>query len=259
MFSDAEKMPFQSYGKYYDIIYADKDYEKECDFLEQIFKRYSKSMPKTILDAGCGTGGHAVPLAKRGYEVTGIDASKVMINMAKAKAQEIGVNINFHLMDLRGLKLKRKFDACVCMFAVMNYLTGNQDIQKTLFNVRMHLKKDSLFVFDFWYGPAVLTILPSARMKIAEKDGLRVIRYAEPYLDTLHQKCEVNYHMIVSKGDQILDELNEKHQIRLLFPEEIKHYLNEEGFKLLKLCTFLDLENEPNEQVWNATAISRVS
>ena len=86
---------FRSYGKYYDIIYADKDYEKECDFLEEIFRNYSKIIPKTILDGGCGTGGHAIPLAERGYEVTGIDLSEEMINIAKEKASKTGVNIDF--------------------------------------------------------------------------------------------------------------------------------------------------------------------
>lgn len=258
MFSDAEKMPFQSYGKYYDIIYADKDYQKECDFLEQIFENYATSVPKTILDAGCGTGGHAILLAKRGYEVTGIDASDVMISIAKEKAQKKGVKIDFHSMDLRRLQLGKKFDACVSMFAVIDYFTRNQDIQKVLSNIGMHLANGSLFIFDFWYGPAVLTILPSGRKKAVEKEGLRVIRFAEPRLDALHHICEVNYHIIATKGDLILDEVKEKHLVRFFFPEEIKHYLEERGFKLLKFCSFLNLDKEPNESVWNATAISRV-
>ena len=248
---------FQSYGKYYDIIYADKDYEKECDFLEEIFRRYSKSVPKTILDVGCGTGGHAILLARRGYEVAGIDASEIMIGIAKEKASKSRVNVDFYVMDLRELGLNKKFDACICMFAVMDYLTDNQDIQKALLSVRKHLENGSLFVFDFWYGPAVLTILPSTRMKTIEKNGMRVIRFATPHLDTLHHLCVVNYHLIATRKNQIIDEVKEKHRVRFFFPEEIKHYLEENSFKLLKLCPFLDLNAEPSEGVWNATAISQ--
>lgn len=248
---------FQSYGKYYDVIYADKDYENECDFLEDIFRRYSKPQLKTIIDAGCGTGGHAIPLARRGYQVTGIDASETMIDIAKEKAGRNEVNVDFYVMDLRELGLNKKFDACICMFAVMDYLADNQDIQKTLLNIRKQLKSASLLVFDFWYGPAVLTILPSARMKIAEANGIRVTRFAKPHLDTLHHLCVVDYHIIATKGNQIIDEVREEHKVRFFFPEEIKHYLEENGFKLLKLCPFLDIDADPSEEVWNATAICR--
>ena len=248
---------FLAYGEYYDILYADKDYERECDFLEDVFRRYSKSEIKTILDAGCGTGGHALFLAKRGYEVTGIDASEVMISIAKEKARRNKTNVDFHVMDLRELQLNKRFDACICMFAVMDYLIENRHIQKALSNIRKHLKDGSLFTFDFWYGPAVLSILPSERVKIMEKGGIRVIRFAEPHLDVLHHICKVNYYLIATKGNLIVDEVNEKHVVRFFFPEEIRHYLEEGGFKLLKLCSFLNLDVEPSENIWNAVAISQ--
>jgi len=252
------KKVFQSYGKYYDVIYADKDYEKECDFLEEIFKNYSRFMPKTILDAGCGTGGHAVPLAKRGYAVTGIDASEVMTRIAEEKARENGVSVNFYVGDLRKLRLNRKFDACVCMFAVMDYLTENEEIGEVLSKIRGHLEDGGLFVFDFWYGPAVLTLLPSVRVKTTEKGGVRVIRFAEPHLDILNHICEVDYRLIVSEERRIIEEVKERHRVRFFFPQEIRHYLKESGFNLLKLCSFLELDADPSERVWNAAAISQV-
>ena len=114
---------FGTYGEYYDIFYDDKDYEQECDFVQKIFKKYSSFPVKSILDAGCGTGGHSIPLAFRGYEVTGIDASPVMIKKARQKAKEAGVNPTFRSLDIRDFDLKKKFDACISMFAVLNYLT----------------------------------------------------------------------------------------------------------------------------------------
>jgi len=248
---------FSKYAEYYDIIYADKDYEKECDFLEEIFRKYSRFKPKVILDGGCGTGGHAIPLAKRGYEVTGIDLSEEMINIAKEKASKSGVNIDFNVMDLRELRLNKKFDACVLIFAVIDYLTDCKDLLKALANIREDLKSGSLLVFDFWYGPAVLTILPSPRIKIIEKEGAKVIRFAEPHLNTLHHICEVNYHFMVVKENLVVYEGKEKHTVRFYFPEEIKHYLEESGFQLLRFCPFLDLNTQPSEKTWNVTAIAQ--
>ena len=54
----------------YDLIYEDKDYEGECNFVEEILQRFSPHPVETILDGGCGTGNHVIPLAERGYRVT---------------------------------------------------------------------------------------------------------------------------------------------------------------------------------------------
>ena len=250
---------FNSYGKYYDIIYADKDYEKESDFLEQTFRKHSKNMPKAIIDVGCGTGGHAIPLAKRGYEITGIDASETMINLAKEKARKAGVKADFYRIDVSRLQLDKKFDACISMFAVISYLTDNKSISSSLSNIRNHIKKDSLFIFDFWYGPAVLSILPSIKIKKVEKGGIKVIRFAEPYLDTLHQICRINYYLLACKGRTILEEVEEEHAMRFFFPEEIKYFLENSDFKLLKLCSFPNLDEQPTLQTWNVAAISRAA
>lgn len=53
-------------ARIYDLIYEDKDYEGECDFIGEIFQRFSSHPVETILDGGCGTGGHVIPLARRG-------------------------------------------------------------------------------------------------------------------------------------------------------------------------------------------------
>jgi SAM-dependent methyltransferase len=258
-FTLARAPVFQAYGRYYDIIYSDKDYEKECDFLERIFQKYLKRKPKTILDVGCGTGGHSVILAKRGYQVTGIDPSEVMIDLAREKAGKNSVDVDFRIMDVRNLRLDQQFDCCVGMFAVMDYLTSNQHLQKAIVNVRRHLKRGGLFIFDFWYGPAVLSIGPSERVKTVEKQGVRVIRHVVPRLDIFRHTCEVNYHLIVTKNKSIVDEIREKHMVRFFFPQEIRHYLEENAFKLVKMCPFLNLNAKPNEKDWNVAAISKAT
>lgn len=248
---------FSSYGKYYDVIYKDKEYEKECDFLEEIFKKYAGSQPKTALDAGCGTGSHALSLSKRGFKITGVDASETMIKVAKAKAERNGVHIDFHVMDLRKLQLDKKFDACISMFTVVGYIVENQDVERVFYNIRNHLNTYSLFIFDFWYGPAVLHIRPSSRMKNTEKDGVRVIRFAEPHLNTLLHLCEVKYSLIVTEKKKIRDKIEETHIVRYFFPKEIQHFLREADFKLLRLCPFLNLNKEPTEDDWNVVAIAQ--
>lgn len=248
--------PFERYAEHYDLIYQDKDYRKECDFIEEIFQKYSSIPIKTILDGGCGTGGHAILLAERGYEVTGIDSSETMIERAKAKL-ESNVRLDFQTADLLKLNLDVKFDACVCMFAVMSYITQTGDVLKVLKNIRKHLEKDSLFIFDFWSGPAVLSMLPSERVKIIEANEKRVIRIAKPELDILNHLCRVHYHLLILQSNILIDEVKETHIMRYFFPQEITHYLEDAGFEAMKICPFLDLEGRVDENVWNIAVIAK--
>lgn len=248
---------FGTYGEYYDVFYSDKNYEQECDFVEKILETYSPKRIRNILDVGCGTGGHSILLARRGYRVTGIDASPVMIKKAKTKARGIKTKLKLHRLDIRNFDLKTKYDACISMFAVIDYLTKTDDILKALKNIRQHLKPDSLFVFDFWNGFAVLNILPSVRVKVMESDGKRVVRTVHPEMDALNHICKSHYHVLVTRNDTIIDEFKETHEVRYFFPQEMAHYLNDAGFELLKFCPFLSLDGKVDENEWNITAIAR--
>jgi SAM-dependent methyltransferase len=248
---------FDTYGEYYDIFYSDKDYEKECDFIEGIFRAYSLKPAKSILDVGCGTGGHSVLLARRGYKVSGIDASRVMISKAREKSKGHGSGLTFQTADIRKFDLKKRFDACISMFAVLNYITETDGILKALGNIRRHLKPGSIFTFDFWNGLAVLRILPSDRIKVIEAGRMRVIRTVHPEMDALHHICKSHYHVLATQGGKILNEFKETHVVRYFFPQEIAHYLDDAGFELLKFCPFLNLNGTVDENEWNVTAIAR--
>jgi len=248
---------FNRYGEYYDLIYVDKDYEKECDFLEDIFKEYSSIPVRSIFDGGCGTGGHAMPLVRRGYEVVGVDASKVMVGKAVEKAKRAGLEIDFRVADLCSLSLDRKFDAAICMFAVMDYFIANRDLEKVIGNVRKVLKEGALFIFDVWNGLAVLRILPEVRVKVVEDGGKRVIRWVHPELDSFNHLCRDRYHLIVTEGEKLVDEITETHTVRYFFPQEIGHYLEENGFEVVRICPFLNLGGKVDENVWNMACIAR--
>ena len=77
----------RAYADAYDTMYHDKDYAAECDFLADVFSRFAVGPIHSIIDLGCGTGSHAIPLARRGYEVFGVDRSAQMIAIASMKAR----------------------------------------------------------------------------------------------------------------------------------------------------------------------------
>lgn len=249
----------ESYANLYDTFYEDKDYEGECDFVEAIFRKHLPNNPRSILDVGCGTGGHTIPLARRGYEVTGVDRSGEMLSIAKEKAKRAGTPILFYRQDIREIDTCRKYDAAICMFAVFDYLLTPDDVRKALVSVREQLYPSSLFTFDFWNGLAVLKIRPENRMKtIKYGEQGEIIRFVTPKLDPIHQTCENTYRCLIKIGDRVLKDFGEVHTMRFFYPDEITHYLEENGFKLLDLFPFMEIGKEFDENTWNLTAVAKV-
>lgn len=249
-------MAFDRYALYYDLLYSDKDYESECDFIEEIFKKYG-SKPKNLLDIGCGTGGHLIPLVKRGFSLVGLDASPTMLKLAHEKLDKRGLSAELYEKDVRDFEIGRKFDACLCMFAVLNYVTTNEGLMRSFRNIRRHLNERGLLIFDFWYGPAVLSIKPSVRVKEVKGEGIRVLRIVDPEMDVNQHLCKINYHLIVTKGKEVVDDIRETHAMRYLFPQEIQYMLAANKLKILHLCEFLNLDIPSSEKTWNVTAVAK--
>ena len=84
----------------------------ECDFIE---REIGHDKAVRILDIGCGTGRHSIELAKRGYEIVGIDLSESLLNRAKEKASEKNVQIDFRKHDARKLNFEREFDLVIML------------------------------------------------------------------------------------------------------------------------------------------------
>lgn len=246
----------QGYASQYDLLYQDKDYEAECDFLEAIFGR-SELQVKTILDLGCGTGGHAIPLARRGYQVTGLDRSEEMLERARYKARSAGVDVKFVQGDIRTFDLGRTFDATVSMFSVVCYLTSNADLAAAFRSVKHHLGPGDIFVFDGWHGPGVLTDRPKPCIKVVQNGRWRVVRFTEPTLDVASHTVDTLIKMWITEKERFLAEIDESHLMRFLFPQEIAYFLHVAGFRQVDLCPFMDLEGSLDDTCWHFTGCAR--
>ena len=248
----------QGYADQYDLLYGDKDYEAECNLLEQAFKKYGNGV-KTIVDIGCGTGNHSIRLARRGYQVTGVDLSENMLAHAREKAElsNAPFSLIFVQGDARTVDLNKKFDAVLMMFAVLGYQLTNENVLAALNTVRKHLNPGGLFVFDVWYGPAVLSVRPSERIKVIPTSDGKVIRAASGSLDTARHLAEVKYHLWRISGDKVVSETEESHQMRYFFPQELALFLSSCGLALQKITAFPSLEQPADENDWNVFAVAR--
>ncbi len=248
------------YSEAYDLFYQDKDYEAECDVIEEMFQRHAGGRVGAILDLGCGTGNHAIPLAHRGYQVTGVDRSSEMLKHAKTKVQrqhtEPKKAPQFLKGDVRCLELAQSFDAVIMMFAVLGYQLTNPDLFSTLETVRQLLKPGGLFIFDVWYGPAVLAIRPGDKIKeIPTSDG-KVIRMASGTLDVRRHLCQVDYRLLEISGDRVEKDSTERHNMRYFFPMELDMALSFNKLKLQSLTAFPNLEQAADETTWNALGLA---
>jgi SAM-dependent methyltransferase len=248
-----------AYAAAYDFFYAERDYEAECDVIERAFAEFSAVRIHRVLDLGCGTGGHAIPLAGRGYEVIGLDRSPGMLAAARVKAETADVTgrIYFLLDDVTAAHSMASCDAALMMFNVLGYQALPAGVAAALAAVRHVLRPGGLFLFDVWQAPAVELEPPSQRCKIAEQGGARLIRLSSGQLDPVAETCSVKIQILRLVGDRITDKTIEHHQIRYFRLEPLMKSLEGAGMELLRLGSFPEYWREPNTQQWRVLGVAR--
>ncbi|HEY4744175.1 MAG TPA: class I SAM-dependent methyltransferase, partial [Desulfuromonadaceae bacterium] len=155
---------FDQYARYYDLLYRDKDYAAEADFVAGLLLAHAPEA-RTLLELGCGTGRHAEFLARQGFAVHGVDRSEGMLADAGRRRENLPDDVRGRLAfspgDARDVRLGRHFDAVVSLFHVMSYMAEGRDLEHAFATARAHLAPGGVFLFDFWYGPAVLSDRPA--------------------------------------------------------------------------------------------------
>jgi ubiquinone/menaquinone biosynthesis C-methylase UbiE len=245
------------YANEYDTLYLEKDYVGECALVESAIKQFGRPV-RSILDVGCGTGSHAIEFARRGYQVTGVDLSQSMLDVAARKAADetLDHQPKWITGDARKFAADSHFDIATMLFAVVSYLTTNDDVLEGLSNIRRHLRPGSLFLCDFWYGPAVLSVRPNERVRVLETGGRRTIRAASTTVDSFSQTADVSFRLWSIEGDHYLGEAQETHRMRYFFPQEFKVLLNQAGFACKSLTAFPTLDQRLTDESWNAFCVA---
>ena len=134
---------------FYDAMNGEIDYEKWADFYESEFRRCEKGTTSLVLDLGCGTGRMTNLLARRGYDMTGVDYSPEMLDVARARAEKEGVhNILWLCQDMTEFELYGTVEAVVSTLDCINHITDKAALSKCFSLVHNYLSPDGLFLFD---------------------------------------------------------------------------------------------------------------
>ena len=245
------------YTQYYDLLYSDKDYNREVEYVDKLIKE-NKENAKFILDMGCGTGKHAELFCEKGYIVHGIDISKDMLRIAESRRTKRDDKLSFSHSNIQKLKLNKKFDVIISLFHVLSYQNNNDDLIKTFEVAKNHLNCGGIFIFDFWYGPAVLTDLPVIRVKRLENKNIKITRIAEPILHSQKNIVDVNYDLFLEdKRNKSISKMKELHKMRYFFDTELEFICEKIDFKIEKKYEWLSYKS-PDFNSWNVVWIVKI-
>lgn len=242
-----------AYTAYYNLFYCDKNYALEAEYVASKIRNILPEAKK-ILDIGCGTGMHDVEFVKHGFLIHGIDRSENMITIAKQNESD---QLHFSCCDALALQKTERFDAVVSLFHVISYITETEDLAKCFRNVNAVLTPGGVFIFDFWYGPAVLKQHPEKRVRVMRNEIFHVERIATPVMNEARHVVEVTFD-ISSLNHKTGQEYSfrELHPMRYFFESELTELLSNAGFAQISFEQFLT-GSSIGENTWGVCCIAR--
>lgn len=199
---------------------------------------YKRWLPKNknarILELCCGTGRLTLPIAKDGYDISGVDYTSSMIEEAKAKALKEGLDVEFIEADIRTLDLPEKYDLVFIPFNSIHHLYKNEDLFKAFKAAKNHLKEGGLFLLDC-FNPNIQFIVEGEKeqKQIAEyttKDGREVLIKQVMRYENTTQINRIEWHYYINGAFDSIQNLD----MRLFFPQELDAYLKWNGFTIIQ-------------------------
>lgn len=146
---------YSNFARVYDSLMESVDRKA---WLEYIISLFGDAKIERVADCACGTGAVSIPLAKRGYKVTGLDASEEMLRIAAENARAERVNVPFVCQDMRRLALHRPADAVLAVCDGVNYLTL-KGAEGFFANAYAALREGGMLLFDISSRYKLSTIL----------------------------------------------------------------------------------------------------
>jgi SAM-dependent methyltransferase len=224
-------------------MYATKDYSLECDAVGRAVERFGDGNAyRRVLDLGCGTGNHSVALARRGYDVRGVDLSDDMLRIARAKAATAGVRAAFHRGDMRDARVDGAFDVALILFAALGYQTEDDAVADTLANVRRHLRPGGLLLIDVWNAPTLLREGAPDRLTVVDRPGGQLIKASTRTLRPGSAVVDVRMRAWDIEGSAVRARADETHRMRAFARAELERWLGAAGLAPRLFFAFPDLD-----------------
>ena len=185
----------------YDLIITGP-VSSRCDFVESSAAQRGILSGSKIMDTGCGTGSYSIELAKRGYVITGLDSSKELVNVAKAKAEKAGAGVVFQVGDILKLPSRPKYDGILCR-GVLNDIIDDSSRQQTFFSFAGALRKGGVLILDIreWTNSARQKEREPIFERVVEIDGETLTFRSVTELEYETRRLLVAEKHILKRGD----------------------------------------------------------
>jgi SAM-dependent methyltransferase len=183
-----------------------------------------------------------------------------MLAKARERASGTGTTartLEFLPGDARTARLGRTFDAVISLFHVVSYQTSDDDVASMFATAAEHLRPGGIFLFDVWYGPAVLSQRPTVRVKRMRNEQLAVTRTAEPLLHANRNVVDVHYEIFATDiATGRIDRIEEDHSMRYFFLPELAAIGRSAGLSLAHAEEWMT-GREPSEDTWGVCVAMR--
>jgi SAM-dependent methyltransferase len=197
----------------YDLLYTGtgiKDYPTEAEELHQIITDANPTA-RTLLDVACGTGAHLAEL-RRWYAVEGCDISPAMLQVAATRLPDVPL----HLADMRQLDLGRQFDAVICLFSSIGYITIPSELATTIERLAAHVGQGGVLILDGWIRPDEWSDEYRGGPDIARDDEMMIVRLA--FSRRIGNVTELDMHHLV-RTESGIEHFVENHRLALTSTE----------------------------------------
>ncbi|MEF8835268.1 MAG: methyltransferase domain-containing protein [Candidatus Thermoplasmatota archaeon] len=185
-----------------------------------------------ILDQCCGIGRHSLELARRGYEVTGVDITEKYLEGARKKARKEGLDVEFVKADIREFRRDDFYDACINFYTSFGYSQDEDENIGVIENVHSSLKPKGEFLLDVMGREVLDKVYTEEDLWRIEDGYFKEERKIREDLDML----ESNWKLIKDDGEV----KEHKFMYKLYTEEELKDILREVGFREIEIYGDLD-------------------
>lgn len=232
---------YKSFAQIYDLFMRDVPYDNWICYLEKLWSQYNLT-PKLIAELGCGTGNITIRLAKKQYDMIGIDISSDMLTIAKQKSFEQNLNILYLLQDITAFELYGTVDCIISLCDSLNYILKENHLFQTFKLVNNYLNPNGLFIFDLNTEYKFKKVL--AKNTFAETTKTAAYIW-ENYYDNQKKLNEYYMNFFIKTKDSY-KRFEELHYEKSYSIDTIKKLLAKAGLKLLNVYDAFTF-NEPKK------------
>lgn len=220
---------YTGFAEVYDIFMDDVPYEEWAEYLCGMLKEYGIA-DGLVLDLGCGTGNLTMRLAERGYDMTGVDASPEMLQIAMDKKNETGYDILYLLQDMREFELYGTVRAVISACDSLNYITDAEEMEQVFCLVNNYLDPSGIFLFDFNTEYKYREVLGNQTIAENREEGSFIW---DNYYDEEERMNEYELTLFIKEEDGRYGKYQETHFQKAYTLEEIRRLIEKSGMEFL--------------------------